>query len=151
MRITAIDDLAFTGRGGTLLATHNANGVDLVRPDGTHTAVLTAADGLRTLTTVAVHGHRVYVPSAAYLTNTDPNPLIARLDRCPGRRSTPPPGRRHAHRATHRPGNTRKTVRSLLADETLERTCPQPPGPAPPRKARPALRHSAAFAGCLSS
>ncbi|RRR87529.1 SMP-30/gluconolactonase/LRE family protein [Streptomyces sp. RP5T] len=79
--ISAIDDFAFTGRGDTLLAAHNGNGVDLVRPDGTHTAVLTAADGLQTPTSVAVHGHRVYVPSAAYLTNTDPNLLIAHLDR----------------------------------------------------------------------
>ncbi|MGW2911913.1 SMP-30/gluconolactonase/LRE family protein [Streptomyces asoensis] len=77
----SIDDFAFTGRGDTLLAARDDNQVDLVRPDGTHTAVLTSADGLQTPTSVAVHGHTVYVPSAAYLTNEDPNLLVARLDR----------------------------------------------------------------------
>ncbi|MER6133723.1 hypothetical protein [Streptomyces sp. NPDC001815] len=77
----SIDDFAFTGRGDTLLAARDDNEVDLVRPDGTHTAVLTAADGLQTPTSVAVHGHTVYVPSAAYLTNKDPNLLVAHLDR----------------------------------------------------------------------
>ena len=74
-----IDDFAFTGRGDTLLAARDNNEVDLVRPDGTHTAVLTAADGLQTPTSVAVHGNTVYVPSAAYLTNEDPNLLVAHL------------------------------------------------------------------------
>ncbi|MFF9808377.1 SMP-30/gluconolactonase/LRE family protein [Streptomyces coeruleorubidus] len=77
----SIDDFAFTGRGDTLLAARNDNQVDLVRPDGTHTAVLTAADGLQTPTSVAVRGGTVYVPSAAYLTNEDPNLLRAHLDR----------------------------------------------------------------------
>ncbi|MFI5823714.1 SMP-30/gluconolactonase/LRE family protein [Streptomyces rishiriensis] len=77
----SIDDFAFTGRGDTLLAARDDNQVDLVRPDGTHIAVLTAADGLQTPTSVAVHGHTVYVPSAAYLTNEDPNLLVAHLDR----------------------------------------------------------------------
>ncbi|MFI1035238.1 SMP-30/gluconolactonase/LRE family protein [Streptomyces sp. NPDC020951] len=77
----SIDDFAFTGRGDTLLAARDDNQVDLVRPDGTHTAVLTAADGLQTPTSVAVHDHTVYVPSAAYLTNEDPNLLVAHLDR----------------------------------------------------------------------
>ncbi|MFF1724135.1 SMP-30/gluconolactonase/LRE family protein [Streptomyces sviceus] len=77
----SIDDFAFTGHGDTLLAARDDNQVDLVRPDGTHTAVLTAADGLQTPTSVAVHGHTVYVPSAAYLTNKDPNLLVAHLDR----------------------------------------------------------------------
>ena len=76
-----IDDFAFTGRGDTLLAARDDNEVDLVRPDGTHTAVLTAADGLQTPTSVAVHGNTVYVPSAAYLTNEDPNLLTAHLSR----------------------------------------------------------------------
>jgi sugar lactone lactonase YvrE len=77
----SIDDFAFTGHGDTLLAARNDNQVDLVRPDGTHTTVLTAADGLQTPTSVAVHGHTVYVPSAAYLTNKGPNLLVAHFDR----------------------------------------------------------------------
>ncbi|MER7482572.1 hypothetical protein ABTX60_33875 [Streptomyces sp. NPDC126510] len=77
----SIDDFAFTGRGDTLLAARNDNEVDLVRPDGRHTAVLTAADGLRTPTSVAVRHGTVYVPSASYLTNEDPNLLEAHLGR----------------------------------------------------------------------
>ncbi|MEU2338769.1 hypothetical protein ABZ608_35260 [Streptomyces sp. NPDC013172] len=77
----SIDDFAFTGHGDTLLAARDDNQVDLVRPDGTHTAVLTAADGLQTPTSVAVHGNTVYVPSAAYLTHKGPNLLRAHLDR----------------------------------------------------------------------
>ncbi|MFD5539722.1 SMP-30/gluconolactonase/LRE family protein [Streptomyces sp. NPDC127079] len=76
----SIDDFAFTGHGDTLLAARDDNEVDLVRADGTHSAVLSAADGLQTPTSVAVHGSTVYVPSAAYLTNEDPNLLVAHLD-----------------------------------------------------------------------
>ncbi|MEU6228811.1 hypothetical protein [Streptomyces sp. NPDC047042] len=79
--IAFIDDFAFTGRGDTLLAARDDNEVDLVRPDGTHTAVLTAGDGIQTPTSVAVHNGTVYVPSAAYLTDEDPNLLLAHLDR----------------------------------------------------------------------
>ncbi|MFF0160405.1 hypothetical protein ACFYRY_23175 [Streptomyces sp. NPDC005263] len=77
----SIDDFAFTGHGDTLLAARDDNQVDLVRPNGTHSAVLTPADGLQTPTSVAVHEGKVYVPSAAYLTGKDPNLLIARVDR----------------------------------------------------------------------
>ncbi|MEU0056462.1 hypothetical protein [Streptomyces sp. NPDC006334] len=77
----SIDDCAFTGRGDTLLAARDDDEVDLVRPDGTHAAALTAADGLRSPTSVAVHADEVYVPSAACLTGADPNLLTARLDR----------------------------------------------------------------------
>ncbi|MFF6807962.1 SMP-30/gluconolactonase/LRE family protein [Streptomyces sp. NPDC012616] len=77
----SIDDFAFTGHGDTLLAARDDNQVDLVRPDGTHTTVLTPADGLQTPTSIAVHGSKVYVPSAAYMTGKDPNLLIARLGR----------------------------------------------------------------------
>ncbi|MER5197252.1 hypothetical protein ACWD3J_29360 [Streptomyces sp. NPDC002755] len=77
----SIDDFAFTGRGDTLLAARDDDEVDLVRPDGTHITVLTAQDGLQTATSIAVHDGTVYVPSAAYLTDKDPNLLIARLDR----------------------------------------------------------------------
>ncbi|TCR15240.1 hypothetical protein [Streptomyces sp. BK205] len=77
----SIDDFAFTGHGDALLAARDDNQVDLIRPDGTHTAVLTSADGLQTPTSVAVHRGKVYVPSAAYLTNADPNLLVAHLDR----------------------------------------------------------------------
>ena len=79
--VTAIDDFSFTsGSGDTVLAAQNAiSQVALIRPDGTHTTVLTAADGLSTPSSVAVTGHTVDVTSAAYVTGKDPNLLTAHL------------------------------------------------------------------------
>ncbi|WP_439658761.1 SMP-30/gluconolactonase/LRE family protein [Lentzea sp. HUAS TT2] len=78
--LAGIDDFAFTGRGTEIIAAlDTVNQVALVRPDGTHTIVLDAADGLQGPTTIALRGNDVYVPSAAYLTGTDPNLLRARL------------------------------------------------------------------------
>ena len=76
-----IDDFGFVGRhGDTLLAALNGSGeVALVRPDGSHTVVLTADDGLSNPTSVVVRDRNVYVPSAAYFTMKDPNLLLARL------------------------------------------------------------------------
>ncbi|MFE9573714.1 hypothetical protein ACFYMW_35175 [Streptomyces sp. NPDC006692] len=75
-----IDDIAFTGAGDTLLAAINAdNEVALVRPDGSHTTVLTAADGLENPTSLAVRGTTVYIANGAYSTNNDPNLLAARI------------------------------------------------------------------------
>lgn len=79
--LTGIDDFAFAGHGAVLAALVLPSQVALVRPDGTHSIVLTAADGLSNPTSVAVRGSTVFVPSAAYLTGTDPNLLGARLDR----------------------------------------------------------------------
>ena len=70
------------GPGDTLLAALNgANQVAIVYPNGTHHTVLTTADGLSNPTSVAVRGSRVYVPSAAFSTQKDPNLLLARLKR----------------------------------------------------------------------
>jgi sugar lactone lactonase YvrE len=78
--LAGIDDFAFTGRDDAVLAALNGSSeVALVRPDGTHTIVLTADDGLQNPTSVAVCGSTVLVPSAAYFTRTDPNLLLARL------------------------------------------------------------------------
>ncbi|HEX7306687.1 hypothetical protein [Lentzea sp.] len=80
--LAGIDDFAFTGRGTEIIAAlDTVNQVALVRPDGSHTVVLTAADGLQGPTTVAVRGRTVHVPSAAYLTGQDPNLLRAQLGR----------------------------------------------------------------------
>lgn len=80
--LTGVDDFAFTGRGNEIIAALNtANQVALVKPDGTHTVVLTGADGLQGPTTIALRGRTVYVPSAAYLTGEDPNLLLAHLGR----------------------------------------------------------------------
>ncbi|WP_214663676.1 hypothetical protein [Streptomyces rapamycinicus] len=79
--LTGIDDFAFTGHGDQIIAAlNNVNQVALVRPDGTHTTALTAADGLQGPTSIALRGDTVYVPSAAYLTAKDPNLVLARLD-----------------------------------------------------------------------
>jgi sugar lactone lactonase YvrE len=80
--LTGVDDFAFTGRGDQILAAlDSANEVALVQPDGSHSIVLSAADGLDNPTSVAVRGTTVYVLSAAYLAGNDPNLVLARLDK----------------------------------------------------------------------
>lgn len=77
-----VDDFTFTGADNTILAAVNpANQVLRIRPDGTHEVLLSAADGLQNPTAVAVRGRQVYVTDSAYFTGTDPNLLVARLDR----------------------------------------------------------------------
>jgi hypothetical protein len=84
-----IDDFAFTGGGDTLLAAVNAdNEIVQVRPDGSHTIVLTRADGLENPTSLAVRGSTAYIASGAYFTNDDPNLLAARLTGRQHRRGT---------------------------------------------------------------
>jgi hypothetical protein len=81
--LEGIDDFAFTGRGddaSILAAINGASVVKLVRPSGNSQTVLTATDGLSNPTSIAVGHDAVYVPSAAYLTQKDPNLLLARLD-----------------------------------------------------------------------
>lgn len=78
--LAGIDDFAFTGRGDELLAALNGTSeVALVRPDGSHSIVLTPADGLQNPTSVAVRGRTAYVFSAAYVTGQDPNLVVADL------------------------------------------------------------------------
>ncbi|MFE9779402.1 hypothetical protein ACFYPA_14720 [Streptomyces sp. NPDC005775] len=77
--LVGIDDFTFTGHGNQVLAALNGpNEVVRIRPDGTSTTVLDAADGLRGPTSIALRHDDVYVLSAAY-TSTDPNLLRARL------------------------------------------------------------------------
>ncbi|WP_329407453.1 hypothetical protein OG802_04635 [Streptomyces sp. NBC_00704] len=78
----AVDDFGFTERhrDTVLAAMTGGSEVELVRPDGTHHVVLTAADGLSNPTAVAVRGRTVYVTSAGYFTQRDPNLLLARVD-----------------------------------------------------------------------
>jgi hypothetical protein len=79
--LVGIDDFTFTGRGDEVLAALNGpSTVVRVRPDGTSSTLLDAADGLQNPTSVAVRGDEVYVTSAAYTTKTDPNLLRAHLD-----------------------------------------------------------------------
>ncbi|MDT0467325.1 hypothetical protein [Streptomyces gibsoniae] len=79
-RLVSVDDIDFTGAGDTLLAAINKdNEVALVRPDGSRTTVLTAADGLENPTSLAVRGGTAYIASGAYFTNNDPNLLFAHV------------------------------------------------------------------------
>ncbi|MFJ9378172.1 hypothetical protein [Streptomyces sp. NPDC101455] len=79
--LPGIDDFAFTGHGDQLLAALNGpSEVTLVQPDGTHSTLLTAADGLQNPTSIALRGDTVYVLSAAYVTAKDPNLILARLN-----------------------------------------------------------------------
>ncbi|WP_034264044.1 hypothetical protein [Actinospica robiniae] len=79
--LAGIDDFVFTGHGDQLLAALNGpSEVALVQPHGSHTIVLTAADGLSNPTSLAIRGASVYVLSAAYVTNQDPNLLTAHLN-----------------------------------------------------------------------
>ncbi|WP_042397856.1 SMP-30/gluconolactonase/LRE family protein [Streptacidiphilus carbonis] len=78
--LPGIDDFTFTGHGDQILAAVNGpSEVALIQPDGSHSIVLTAADGLQNPTSIALRGGTAYVLSAAYTTGQDPNLLIAHL------------------------------------------------------------------------
>jgi hypothetical protein len=81
--LTGIDDFAFTGAGKNapiLAAINRFSTVVLIRHDGSKRTVLTAADGLSNPSSIAVRGDAAYVLSAAYLTQKDPNVMLASLD-----------------------------------------------------------------------
>jgi DNA-binding beta-propeller fold protein YncE len=79
--LPGIDDFAFTGHGDQLLAALNGpSEVALVQPDGSHSIVLNAADGLQNPTSIALRGDTVHVLSAAYVTAKDPNLILAHLN-----------------------------------------------------------------------
>ncbi|WP_329047752.1 hypothetical protein OG738_36305 [Amycolatopsis sp. NBC_01488] len=81
--LAGIDDIAFTGDGDEVLAALNGpNTVVRIAADGRASTVLTAADGLQNPTSVAVRGTTVYVFSAAYTTQTDPNLILTPRPRC---------------------------------------------------------------------
>jgi hypothetical protein len=77
------DDFVFVDdqRDDVLVGLDPGNQVVLVRSSGSVTPVLGAADGLQGPTSLAVRGHRMYVFSAAFITATDPNMIVARLPR----------------------------------------------------------------------
>ncbi|MEA5363839.1 hypothetical protein VA596_30195 [Amycolatopsis sp., V23-08] len=81
--VPGIDDFTFTGRGDEILAALDSpNKVVRIGADGVASTVLDATDGLQNPTSIAVRGKEVYVFSAAYLTQTDPNLLRTTLARC---------------------------------------------------------------------
>jgi len=82
--LAGIDDFAFTGAGHSapvLAAINRFSTVVLIRPDGSQQTMLTAADGLSNPSSIAIRGGTVYVLSAAYLTQTDPDILLGNLHR----------------------------------------------------------------------
>lgn len=80
--LAGIDDFSFIGQGDTILAAMDGpNTVDLIKADGTHSVVLDAKDGLQNPSAVGVRQGVVYVTSAAYTTQKDPNLLQALITR----------------------------------------------------------------------
>jgi hypothetical protein len=78
--LAGIDDFDFTGHGDQIVAAIDPqNEVALIQPDGSHTIVLTGKDGLEGPTSIAVRGNTVYIPSASYILNADPNLITAHL------------------------------------------------------------------------
>lgn len=79
--VVGIDDFEFTGRGSQVIAAVNTGSQVVLIDRGRTTTVLTASDGLSNPTAVAVRGRTVYVVSAAFSTQEDPNLLVTHLTR----------------------------------------------------------------------
>lgn len=77
--LIGIDDFAFTGRADQIVATLDPSNEVVLVNKGAHTTVLTEEDGLSNPTSVLVQGDTIYVPSAAYVTQDNPNLLTATL------------------------------------------------------------------------
>jgi hypothetical protein len=78
--IQGIDDFAFVGDSDSVIAAVNVpNRVELIRADGSHSTLLEAGDGISGPTTIAIRNKTVYVASAFFILNEDPNPLLATL------------------------------------------------------------------------
>ncbi|CAO5242328.1 SMP-30/gluconolactonase/LRE family protein [Frankia sp. AgKG'84/4] len=79
-----LDNFTVFGRDDAILAAVNGTSeVVLLRRGQAPQVVLTAADGLSNPTHVQLRGNTVYVSNGAFFTRTDPNLLVARLDRRP--------------------------------------------------------------------
>ena len=66
--------------GTSVAAINPFSTVVLIQPEGSQQTVLTAADGLSNPSSLAVRGGTVYLLSAAYLTQADPNIMVANLN-----------------------------------------------------------------------
>jgi sugar lactone lactonase YvrE len=78
--LTGIDDFIFTGHDNQILAAlDSANEVAVIGSDGSSSLVMTAADGLEGPSSIALRGDTVYIMSAAYRTQYDPNLIVAHL------------------------------------------------------------------------
>nr|QIZ02324.1 hypothetical protein HEP87_54870 [Streptomyces sp. S1D4-11] len=73
-----LDDFTFIGHSDAIVATLDPdNKVALIKPDGSYSIVMDEKDGLQGPTSAAVRHSQLYVLSAAFLTNTDPNIVVA--------------------------------------------------------------------------
>lgn len=78
--LVGIDDFDFTGNGDEIVATIDPDStVVLVQETGSHEIVLSAEDGLSNPTSALVADGKLYIPSAAYVTQEDPNLLVASI------------------------------------------------------------------------
>lgn len=78
--LKGVDDFAFTGRGKQIVAALDPSSeVVLVSGSGHSRTILTSRDGLSNPTSVAVRGNELIIPSAAYVTQKDPNLVTAHL------------------------------------------------------------------------
>jgi hypothetical protein len=78
--LATIDDFNFVGSGNEIVAALNRdNQVALVAPDGAHSILLDASDGLEGPTSIVVRSHTLYVASGGYFTGQNPNILVAQL------------------------------------------------------------------------
>jgi hypothetical protein len=77
-----LDDFIFLGNGDGILAASNVDSeLAVIQADGSYQALLTKADGLQNASSVLAQAGKVYVLSAAYVTQRDPNIVVADLDR----------------------------------------------------------------------
>jgi hypothetical protein len=77
-----LDDFIFMGDSDVILAASNVDSeLAVIRADGSYQALLTSGDGLQNASSVLAQSGKVYVLSAAYVTQKDPNILVADLDR----------------------------------------------------------------------
>lgn len=76
-----LDDFIFISKNDAMLAASNVDSeLAVIRADGSYQALLTNADGLQNASAVLAQSGKVYVLSAAYVTQEDPNILVADLE-----------------------------------------------------------------------
>lgn len=78
---SALDDFTFIKDSDVVVGAFDPdNEVAIIRPDGSYRVVLDASDGLQGPTSVQISHGKLYVNSAAFVTQKDPNLLVADID-----------------------------------------------------------------------
>jgi hypothetical protein len=78
---SAIDDFIFIGRSNDIVAALDpANEVALIKPNFSYSIVLGPSDGLEGPTSAVIINGKLYVMSAAFLTGTGPNIVVADIN-----------------------------------------------------------------------